>query len=189
MRPSTLLDINRRTVLKSVGAFSAAGMTGLAGCGGNGDGNGNGNGDGNGNGPETIPGSDYPAVDEWMTETEAGGSDSRYDGDIVDLREESDVTIDVGAEGNGDGYAYGPSAVAISAGTEVLFDWTGEGGRHNVEAEPDDQIGESDYEFSSGDAVSGEDNEYTHTFDESGIALYHCEPHLSLGMKGSIVVE
>ena len=87
------------------------------------------------------------------------------------------------------GIAYGPSAVAVSSGTEVLWEWTGEGGAHNVEAEPDEQIGESDYEFSSGDPVDGADNEYSYTFDESGIALYHCEPHLSLGMKGSIVVD
>jgi halocyanin-like protein len=167
-------------VLKALGALSTAGMVGLAGCGGNGTSDGDG---------ETLSGSEYPNVDEWMTETDIGGDDDTYDGTIQDRREESSVTIDVGAEGNGDGYAFGPSGVAISAGTEVLWEWTGEGGAHNVEAVPDEQIGESDYEFSSGDAVAGADNEYSFTFDESGIALYHCEPHLSLGMKGSIVVE
>jgi halocyanin-like protein len=170
---------DRRTVLRSLGVLSAVGLTGLAGCGG----------DGNGDGAGAIPGSEYPAVDEWMTETDIGDADDTYEGEIVDLRDESDVTIDVGAEGNGDGFAYGPSAVAVSTGTEVLWEWTGEGGQHNVEAEPDDQIGESDYEFSSGEAVEGDDIEYSRTFDESGIALYHCEPHLSLGMKGSIVVD
>lgn len=177
----------RRRVLRTVGMLSTAGIVGLAGC--NGDGDGGGNGDGNGDGADTIPGSDYPAVDDWMTETEVGDSDDRYDGDIQDQREESEVTIDVGAEGNGNGYAFGPSAVAVSSGTEVLWEWTGEGGTHNVVAAPDDQLGESDYEFSSGDPVSEAGTEYTFTFDESGIALYHCEPHLSLGMKGSIVVD
>ncbi|WP_336136132.1 halocyanin domain-containing protein [Natronomonas amylolytica] len=170
----------RRTVLKSIATLSAVGVAGLAGCTGD-DGN------GNGNGADTIPGSDYPAVDEWMTETDVGDAANNYDGEIMDLREESDVSIDVGA--GDDGLAYGPSAVAVSSGTEVLWEWTGEGGAHNIEAEPDDQIGESDYEFSSGEAVDGADNEYSHTFDESGIALYHCEPHLSLGMKGSIVID
>jgi halocyanin-like protein len=167
-------------MLKSLGGLSIVGLTGLAGCSSNGDG---------GNGADTIPGSDYPAVDEWMTETEVGDADDTYDGTILNLRDENDVSIDVGSSGNGDGYAYGPSAVAVSAGTEVLWEWTGEGGAHNVEAEPEDQIGESDYEFSSGEAVQGDDIEYTHTFDESGLALYHCEPHLSIGMKGSIVVD
>lgn len=172
-------DTNRRTVLKSLGVFSATGITGLAGCAGN----------GNGNGTDTIPGSEYPTVDEWMTETDVGDADDRYENEIVDRRDESDVSIDVGAEGNGDGYAFGPSAVAISTGTAVLWTWTGEGGQHNVEAEPDEQLGESDFEFSSGEPVDDADTEYSRTFDESGIALYHCEPHLSLGMKGSVVVE
>lgn len=180
-------DVERRTVLRSVGVLSTAGIAGLAGC--SGDDDGGGDGDGGGNGTNTIPGSDYPAVDEWLTETDVGDADGSYDGEIVDLRGENNVTIDVGAEGNGGGYAYGPSAVAVSSGTEVLWDWTGEGELHNVEAEPGEQIGESDYEFSSGDPVEGEDNQYTFTFDESGIALYHCEPHLALGMKGSVVVE
>lgn len=183
MTQSLFTEANRRTLLKTVGTLSLAGITGLAGCTGD-DGE-----NGNGQEPATIPGSDYPAVDEWMTETEIGGDDSRYDGDILDLRGESSITIDVGAEGNGNGYAFGPSAVAISAGTDVLFDWTGEGGAHNVEAIPDEQLGESDYEFTSGEAVQGADNEYSYTFDEAGIALYHCEPHLNLGMKGSIVID
>ncbi|MFA9517392.1 halocyanin domain-containing protein [Halopenitus sp. H-Gu1] len=181
MKRSVSVDSNRRTVLKSLGTVSTVGLIGLAGC--------SGNGGGNGDGVETIPGNDYPAVDEWMTETEIGGADDSYEGEILDLREEGDVTIDVGAEGNGDGFAYGPSAVAISAGSEIRWEWTGEGGQHNVQAEPDGQIGESDYEFSSGDSVAGADNEYSHTFDESGVALYHCVPHLSLGMKGSVVVD
>ena len=163
-------------MLGTLGILSTVGMTSLAGCAGDG-------------GADTISGSDYPAVEEWMTETSVGGADDTYDGTILDLRDQDDVTVDVGAEGNGNGYAFAPSAVAISAGTEVLFDWTGEGSFHNVEAEPEEQIGESDYEFSSGEPVRGADNEYTHTFDEPGIALYHCEPHLSLGMKGSIVVD
>jgi len=95
----------------------------------------------------------------------------------------------VGAEGNDGYYAFGPQAIAVSAGTEVRWVWTGEGETHNVEAEPDEQIGESDYEFSSGDPIAEADTEYTYTFDESGVALYHCEPHLALGMKGAVVVQ
>lgn len=153
-----------------------------------GDGTGGGAGGGKYEDAETIPGRDYPAVDTWLTETAVGGADDTYDRSIVDLREEGEVMIDVGAPGNGDGFAFGPSAVVISTGTEVLWGWTGEGGRHNVVAAPDAQIGESDHVFSSGQPVSGADNEYTYRFDESGVGLYQCEPHLSLGMKGAVVV-
>ncbi len=177
-------EASRRLVLKTVGVISLTGITTLAGCTGDDGDNGS-----TGDEPDTLPGSDYPAVEDWMTETEIGGADERYDGDILDLRDETSVTIDVGASGNGNGYAFGPSAVATSTGTEFVWDWTGEGGAHNVEAIPDEQLGESDYEFTSGDAVQGADNEYSYTFDESGIALYHCEPHLNLGMKGSIVID
>lgn len=141
MTRSPLTGADRRTVLKALGALSTVGMTGLAGCAGDGN--------GDGNGADTIPGSDYPAVDEWMTETEVGDADDTYDGTILDRRDQTEVTVAVGSQGNGDHYAFDPSAVAISAGTEVLWDWTGEGGQHNVEAEPEDQISESDYEFQS----------------------------------------
>lgn len=148
---------------------------GLAGCGGNGDDD------------ESLSGEDYPAVDEWLTETEVGGAAPNYDGTIVDRRDEDTVQVDVGSGDNG--LEFGPAAVAVSPGTTVQWEWTGQGGEHNVEAEPDEQIGESDYEFSSGEPVSGEGESYEQTLDESGIALYHCEPHLAVGMKGAIVVE
>jgi len=71
----------------------------------------------------------------------------------------------------------------------VEWSWTGEGGLHNVEALPTEQLGESDYEFSSGEPVDATGVQYTRTLDETGIVLYHCEPHLSLGMKGGIAVR
>lgn len=70
----------------------------------------------------------------------------------------------------------------------MLWEWTRNGGAHNVEADPEEQLGESDDEFETGDPVEGDDIEYSCTFDDSRVALYHCEPHPSLGMKGSIVV-
>ncbi|SFS03542.1 halocyanin domain-containing protein [Halomicrobium zhouii] len=190
-RERARLSIDRRTVLRATGAVGLGGLVGMAGCAEGGDGGDGGDGDGGGGsgGTETIAGSDYPAVDEWLTETDVGGADDTYDGSIVDWREESEPTVDVGAEGNDGYYAFGPSAIAVSAGTEVRWEWTGEGETHNVEAEPEEQIGESDYEFSSGDPVAEAGTEYTYTFDEAGVALYHCEPHLALGMKGAVVVE
>jgi halocyanin-like protein len=168
---------SRRWFLQSAAVATALG---LAGCSGGGDGD---------DDDDGLSGDDYPTIDEWLTETDIGDADSNYDGTFVDMREEDEVTIEVGAEGNDGYYAYAPAAVVVSTGTDVVWEWTGEGEAHNVEAIPAEQLGESDYEFSSGEAVEGSDIEYTYTMDEAGIALYHCEPHLPLGMKGGIAVE
>lgn len=139
-----------------------------------------------GDGAATLSGQEYPAVDEWLTETEVGAAAPNYDGSIVDRRGQDTVLVDVGAGASG--WEFEPAAVAVSPGTTVHWEWTGDGGEHNVEAEPEDQIGESDYEFSSGEPVDEEGETYERSFDESGIALYHCEPHLPDGMKGAIVI-
>lgn len=166
----------RRAVLRAAGATAVVSLAGCTGNGGDGDGGG-------------LSGEDYPAIDEWLTETEAGGADDSYTGTVVDARDQGTLTVDVGAAGNDGNFAYAPSAVVVSTGTDIEWSWTGEGNPHNVEAEPDEQIGRSDYEFSSGDAVGGSGVQFTRTMDTAGIALYHCEPHLSLGMKGGVAVE
>ncbi|MDZ7731562.1 MAG: halocyanin domain-containing protein [Natrialbaceae archaeon] len=170
-------NISRRRYL-SVTALATL-SAGIAGCSDDGE-----------DGPtdeDTLDGADYPAVDEWLTETDIGAAAPNYDGQIVDWRDEDDITVNVGT---GDtGTEYDPEAIAISSGTTVTWEWTGRGGPHNVEAEPDGQLGESDYEFSSGEPIPDEGNTFEQTFDEAGIALYHCEPHLSVGMKGAIVIE
>lgn len=169
----------RRTFLRVVGGSTVIGLAGCSGTGGNG-------GDG---GDNTVPGGDYPLIDEWLTETEIGGADETYDGTLIDRRETERLTVDVGAPGNDGNFAYAPSAVVVSTGTEIRWSWTGEGSPHNVEALPEEQLGESDYEFSSGAAVGGSGVKYTRMMDQTGIALYHCEPHLPLGMKGGIAIE
>lgn len=184
-------NATRRTVLRRTGLATAVL---LAGCGGNGDtddGNG-GDDDSNGDtddGDGSTSGDDYPTIDEWLTETDIGAADDTYEGALADRTGEDTVTIDVGAEGNDGFYAYAPSAVLVSTGTEIRWRWTGEGQQHNVEALPEEQLGESDYEFSSGEPVDTTGVQYTRTLDEAGIVLYHCEPHLPLGMKGGIAVE
>jgi len=47
----------------------------------------------------------------------------------VDMTGSDSVTNEVGA---GEGLAFGPAAVAVSSGTTVTWEWTGEGGSHNV---------------------------------------------------------
>lgn len=166
----------RRTYLKLLTGVSLGALAGCAG----GDGA-----DQNGE----VPGSDYPAIDDWLTESTVGGSDDTYEGTLADRRGQDTVRIAVGATGNGGSFAYAPSAVVVSAGTQIEWSWTGEGNPHNVEAIPAEQLGESDYEFSSGEAEGGSGVKFTRTMGDAGVALYHCEPHLTLGMKGGIAVE
>jgi halocyanin-like protein len=183
----------RRRVLRGTGVVTLAGLAGCTGNGGGGDGSGGdgGSGDDDGDGGDggSLPGEEYPDVDEWLTETEVGGADDTYEGTLVDWRDQSTLTVEVGAEGNGGNFAFDPSAVVVSAGTEVRWEWTGEGNPHNVEALPEEQLGKSTYEFSSGEAEGGTGVKHTRTLDEPGLVLYHCEPHFTLGMKGGIAVE
>jgi len=116
--------------------------------------------------------SDASKVDEYLADA------NNYDGTITDATGRSEVSVAVGA---GDGYAFGPAAVRVDAGTTVVWEWTGGGGLHNVVAE--------DGAFDSGDPVSGRDATFEHTFGDSGTYLYYCNPHKALGMKGAVVVE
>lgn len=112
-----------------------------------------------------------------------GGWLAEADGGFEDLREKDEVTVDVGAEGNGGNYAFSPAGLWIGPGTTVVWEWTGDGGRHNVAS-----VEDSDFEFSSGDAVESAEETFEQTFEEGGIAKYQCEPHASLEMKGAIAV-
>jgi halocyanin-like protein len=103
---------------------------------------------------------------------------SNFDG-VVDERGQSEVTVAVGASGNGGGFAYDPPAVRVDPGTEIVWEWTGEGGRHDVAAE-DDSFG-SELQGDAGDTFS-------HTFESEGITTYACTPHKTMGMKGAVVV-
>ena len=167
----TRIDFDRRTFLRAAGA---AGIVTIAGCtsdSDDGDTGGNGGDDGGSNG-----GDDYSYLDD-----EPGYSDwfddaNNYEG-TVDWRDEDEVTVLVGADG---GLAYGPAAIAISTGTTVVFEWTGEGGNHDV-VERDGAF-ESELTASAG-------HTFTHQFDEPGIYEYTCLPHEAVGMKGAVYVE
>ena len=45
-----------------------------------------------------------------------------------------EVTVAVGAQGNGGAFAFDPPAIRVSTGTTVVWEWTGEGAQHNVAA-------------------------------------------------------
>lgn len=104
---------------------------------------------------------------------------SNYKG-TVEARGQSTVTIDVGVQGNNGFYKYGPAAIAVSPGTEIVWEWTGKGGTHNVVAE-----GGS---FDSGELINEAGHTFTHTLESPAVYRYVCEPHRSLGMKGAVFV-
>ena len=116
-----------------------------------------------------TPGSPYG---DWFANTD------NYDG-TVDRTGQDEVRVTVGAEGNGGAFAYDPAAVQVSTGTTVVWEWTGEGGQHNVLA--------NDGEFES-DLVADAGHTFRYRFDQPGTFLYVCVPHKSLGMRGAVRV-
>jgi len=114
-----------------------------------------------------------PGYDGWFEDV------GNFD-ETVDKRGQDEVTITVGAQGNGGAFAFDPPAVRISRGTTIVWEWTGNGGSHNVVAEngafESELVGDSGHTF-----------EYT--FEESGIVKYACTPHKTAGMKGAVVVS
>lgn len=110
--------------------------------------------------------------EEWF------GNVSNYDG-IVDMRGTETVSVAVGAEGNGGGFAFEPAAMRVDTGTTVSWEWTGEGGVHNVVSE------DGSYES---EMVTDAGETFSHAFDNEGASLYACSPHKAMGMKGAVVV-
>jgi len=124
---------------------------------------------------ETVPESAYPAVDRWLADVDA------YEGTVADRTDASAVTVTVGAAGNGGHFAFDPMAVKLSPGTTVTWEWTGEGGAHDVAFE--------DADLGTGEVVAEAGATYSHTFESTGVYRYACRPHQALGQKGAIVVE
>ena len=117
-----------------------------------------------------------PDNDDWFDDV------SNYDGTTVDATGQSEVRVTVGAEGNQGNFAFDPPAVRVDPGTTVVFEWNGAGGSHNVvEADEDGADYESELMGEAGATFSL-------TFESAGLSRYYCSPHLSLGMKGAVVV-
>jgi halocyanin-like protein len=158
--------MNRREFVRTAGgvagASAAAGGTGAAVAQETTEG-----GDGGGGGP--------PDYGDWLS------SVSNFDGETVDATGQDSATVEVGVQANGGAYGFGPAAIHVDNGATVQFEWTGEGGAHNV-------VSEGEGPLDSGSAVDTSGVEYEHTFEEDGIYPYYCAPHRSLNMKGAIVV-
>ncbi|MDS0221393.1 halocyanin domain-containing protein [Haloarcula sp. S1AR25-5A] len=123
-----------------------------------------------GGGGETVP--DY-----------GGYLDSvgNFDGSTVDATGQDTATVEVGVQANGGAYGFGPPAIHVDNGATVQWEWTGNGGGHNV-------VSDGDGPLDSGSTTSSAGVNYEHTFEEDGIYPYLCVPHEGLNMKGAVVV-
>ena len=105
-------------------------------------------------------------------------------GSYQDARGQSEVTVQVGA---GDtGLAFDPTLLWVDPGTTVIFEWTGNGGDHNVQTVE----GGGPASLDSGDPVGeeGYTYEYETSEEDVGITHYHCVPHTAVGMHGGLAV-
>jgi plastocyanin len=76
-----------------------------------------------------------------------------------------------------------PASVTIKVGQTVRWRWAG--GTHNVVSGPD--CNTEDGNFKSGAPQGG--GTFDHIFEKAGTFPYYCEPHCSMGMKGTVIVE
>lgn len=121
------------------------------------------------------PATDYPAVNEWVADASIWG------GTIADETDSESTTVAVGVEDHRGAFAFSPPAVKVSPGTTVAWEWTGNGGGHDVVFE-DADIEPSDIHTDPG-------VHFEHAFAETGVYRYACRPHEGIGMKGAVVVE
>ncbi|GAB6879177.1 hypothetical protein JCM17823_14510 [Halorubrum gandharaense] len=103
-------------------------------------------------------------------------------GTYEDARGQDEVTVMVGADD--DGLAFDATKIWIDPGTTVTFEWTGDGGSHNVEhvdgPAEDLQSDTTDEE--------GFTYEFEFTEEHEGITTYVCAPHEQVDMFGGIAV-
>ena len=120
-----------------------------------------------------TPAAAQASFDGWM-------SDVGNYSEVTDATGQSEVTITVGAQGNGGAFAFGPPAVQVDPGTTIVWEWNGEGGQHNVVAE---EGGEFESELTAEAGFT-----FEQTLESEGVVKYFCQPHRALGMKGVVVV-
>lgn len=152
----------RRFIVSGVSVALAAGIAGCLGD----DDDGNGNGDGNGTDPEDE------AID-WAEPA------ANWEGEITDWTGETSVTVENGQLPGSAQFVFDPPVIRIDTGTTVTWVWI------------DDQnhsVTDDDGAFDSGD-IQGEGETFEHTFDESGVYLYYCRPHLAQNQRGAVIVE
>ncbi|KAB1197932.1 MULTISPECIES: plastocyanin/azurin family copper-binding protein [Haloferax] len=167
-------SLTRRNVLKATGGLA---VLGLAGCTGNAA-------------PEA--GNEVSHEDSHDDETaaeqatESDGGHGHAGGTIGDPAEHATVTMLT----EDDSYHFHPHVVHVKEGGTVTFEL--ESGTHTATAyHPDNdaprRVPEGTDAWDSG-VLSESGATYEVTFDEAGVYDYHCVPHESVGMIGSVVV-
>jgi halocyanin-like protein len=131
----------------------------------------------------TVAGAAAGTAAAQSSQPDFGGYLDGVDGGYQDARGQSEVSVVVGAEGNGGNLAFGPAGLWVDPGTTVVWEWNGLGGGHNVKYEEGPAS-----DLDSGPAVAEEGTTYEYTFEEGGITKYYCQPHQSLGMLGAVAV-
>jgi len=164
--------MDRRKFVKVAGVSTAVGLTGCVHGGG-----------GNGNGEDGEDGEDGDTGD-----SNGGGGNGGSGASFEDRTGQSEVSVDVGAGQTG--LAFAPENVRISTGTTITWEWTGQGGQHNVVHQPSedqDTTGLSEAAFES-ELVESSEKTFTHTFEETGTFFYVCTIHKASGMVGLVEV-
>lgn len=99
-----------------------------------------------------------PDYDGWFDDTE------NYEG-TVDLRREDELGVVVGS--GEQGFEFELPAIMIDPETTVVWEWTGEGGAHDMADE--------DGEFES-DRLMEDGEQFEHEFVDKGVYRYLCTP-------------
>lgn len=120
---------------------------------------------------------DPTPLEAYLDETEQWRDNVPRSGNVVDMTNATRPVISVGAGPNN--HQFRPLAMNVSAGTTVMWVWTGKGGKHNV------QFG-GEVPFNSGPPQRT--GKFTHTFTEQGVNLYRSVPDESEKMRGAIGV-
>jgi len=183
-----LRQLDRRTILKTLGAGS---MVALAGCGSSDDGDGGDAGaddsdtsDGNENGGSDDGNGDMNGEEEQVPGADVlGGPDDLQSAATVQART---LESDQGAGQN----VFSPAVVWVEAGATIT--WENASGSHSATAyHPNNdrpmRVPTAAASFDSG--VMSDGDSFEHTFEEPGVYNYYCSPHEGLGMVGLVVVS
>lgn len=110
--------------------------------------------------------------DGWLDGTD------NYSG-VVDRTGAETVRVAVGADGNGEQFAFEPAAIHVDPGTTVVWEWVGTAGAYDV---VDETLG-----YAS-EQVRGAGHEFALRFGDHGVSRYECTTYGDRGMRGAVVV-